>query len=125
MTLTDAADVWHFTPEELGVHNLQPCATDDRSVVYVLHFDPPLHHARHYIGIAHDGDVTRRLRQHRKGRGSSLVAAAIAAGSFVSVVLILPGDLGLERRLHNRHGTRVCPVCKGEGVPLSAQGVLL
>jgi len=118
MTLPDAADVWHFTPEELGVHGLAPLLDSPQSVVYVLHFDPPFHHARHYIGIALDGNVTRRLREHSRGRGSGLVAAAIAAGSFVSVVLKLPGDRGLERRLHNRHGTRVCPVCRGQGVLL-------
>jgi hypothetical protein len=118
MMLPAAADVWRFTPDELGVHGLAPLVAAPESVVYVLHFDPPLHHARHYIGIAHDGDVARRLREHRKGRGSGLVAAVFAAGSFVSVVLLLPGNLGLERRLHNRHGTRVCPVCKGQGVLL-------
>jgi hypothetical protein len=29
-------------------------------------------------------------------------------------VLSLPGDRGLERRMHNRHGTRVCPRCRSQ-----------
>ncbi len=80
--------------------------------VYVLHLDPPLAHARHYVGIALDGNVLRRVRQHMSGQGSPLVAAAVAAGCQVRVVLDVPGDRGLERRWHNAHGTRVCPECK-------------
>ena len=39
-----------------------------RPVVYVLHFDKPLHHARHYIGIALDGDAERRFAGHLAGQ---------------------------------------------------------
>ncbi len=79
---------------------------------YLLHLDPPLAHARHYAGIALDGDVPRRVREHITGRGSPLIAAAVAAGCQVRVVLDVPGDRGLERRWHNAHGTRVCPECR-------------
>ncbi len=79
---------------------------------YLLHLDPPLAHARHYAGIALDGDVPRRVREHVTGHGSPLIAAAVAAGCQVRVVLDVPGDRGLERRWHNAHGTRVCPECK-------------
>jgi len=79
---------------------------------YLLHLDPPLAHARHYAGIALDGNVPRRVREHITGRGSPLIAAAVAAGCQVRVVLDMPGDRGLERRWHNAHGTRVCPECK-------------
>jgi len=79
---------------------------------YLLHLDPPLVHARHYAGIALDGNVPRRVREHITGQGSPLIAAAVAAGCQVRVVLDVPGDRGLERRWHNAHGTRVCPECK-------------
>ncbi len=84
--------------------------------MYVLHFDRPYlsgHHpgARHYVGIALDGDVQRRLRQHLKGQGSPLVEAVVRAGIAVRVVLDVPGDRRLERRWHQRHGSRVCPEC--------------
>jgi len=112
MTLPDAADVWQWTVFDLELAALPMTPHFEESTVYVLHFDPPYGHARHYIGIAHDGNVLRRLAQHRAGRGSPLVRAAYEADCFVSVVLTLPGDLGLERRFHNRHGTRVCPLCR-------------
>ena len=103
-----------------------PVAVDGqpRSAIYVLEFSRPLAHARHYIGIALDGDVERRLSEHfaieacqRAGahlpshRGSPLVCAVLRAGIGVELVAVIVGDRGLERRLHNRHGTRVCPRC--------------
>jgi hypothetical protein len=36
--------------------------------VYLLHFDTPYRHARHYLEYAADLDV--RLAQHRAGRGA-------------------------------------------------------
>lgn len=63
------------------------------------------HHAGHYVGIALDGNVQRRVSEHLSGHGSPLVAAAIEAGLEARLVLDVPGDRGLERRLHNRHAT--------------------
>ena len=87
-------------------------------VVYVLHFSVPFHGAngrhigaQHYVGYAADGDTQRRLAEHLNGKGSPLVKAVVAAGIGVHLVAVMPGDRGLERRLHNRHGTRVCPRC--------------
>lgn len=80
--------------------------------VYLLHFDPPLRHASHYIGIAEDGDVQRRLGEHLRGLGSPLVAAAVSAGSTVRVVRTWEGDRGTERRKKNSHGPDVCPECR-------------
>jgi hypothetical protein len=83
--------------------------------VYLLHFDRPLAHARHYVGVDLDGDPHRRLAEHLAGQGSPLVRAVVAAGIGVDLVLSAPGDRKLERRWHNRHGTRICPRCKGQG----------
>lgn len=82
--------------------------------VYVLHFGRAYHHARHYVGIALDGDVHRRFVEHLYGHGSPLVRAVVAAGIDVQVVLDVPGDRGLERRMHNRHRSRLCPICRNE-----------
>jgi len=78
-------------------------------VVYVLCFRRPFHGAngrhpgaRHYIGIALDGDVERRLQEHLSGHGSPLVRAVVAAGIGVDLVLTVPGDRYLERRFHWR-----------------------
>ena len=46
--------------------------------------------------------------------GSPLVAAAVAAGRAIDLVLSVRGDRGLERKWHNRHGTRNCPRCKSQ-----------
>jgi hypothetical protein len=92
--------------------------------VYVLHLSEPLAHARGYVGWA--ADIARRVAEHldveacrqagfhvASHRGSPLVCAAIRSGRSVIVVQLYPGgDRGLERRLHNRHHPRICPVCR-------------
>lgn len=79
---------------------------------YLLHFDPPYHHAKHYIGWT--VDLEARVDRHFDGHGSPLVRAAIEAGVVITVARVWPdGDRTLERKLHNRHGTRLCPICKG------------
>jgi hypothetical protein len=83
-------------------------------VVYLLHFDRPLAHAQHYVGIALDGDPLRRLAEHLAGHGSPLVRAVVEAGIRVDLVLSVPGDRRLERRMHNRHGSGLCPICKAK-----------
>jgi hypothetical protein len=87
--------------------------------VYVLCFSEPFHGAngrhigaRHYIGWTCDPTPERRVAEHLAGQGSPLVAAVVAAGIGVELARWQPGDRGLERRLHNRHGTRVCPRCR-------------
>jgi hypothetical protein len=81
--------------------------------LYLLHFEPRLHHAGHYLGFA--VDVERRVGEHLAAgaKASPLVRAAIAAGSVVELVRTWPaGDRTLERRLkREKHGPRLCPVC--------------
>ena len=103
--------------------------------VYLLHIEPPLHHAAHYAGWTADTDPTRRIGEHLAGRfkpdangalryvgtGSPLVAAALATGRRVDLVLAVPGDRGLERKWHNAHGTRVCPRCHSQRPPRPRQ----
>ena len=90
-------------------------------VIYVLHFGRPYHHARHDVGIALDGDVRRRMREHLRGQGSPLVRAVAAAGIDIHLVLEVFGDRRLERRFHNRHGTRICPLCRHQPRPWPRQ----
>ena len=97
--------------------------------VYLLHFSQPYRGAngrhpqgaRHYIGVALDGDVQRRVAEHLSGHGSPLVRAVVAAGIAVDLVLDVPGDRGLERRMHNRHGPRLCPCCRAQRLPRPCQ----
>ena len=102
---------------------------------YLLCIQPPYHHAAHYAGWTADADPTRRIGEHLAGRfepdadgelryvgtGSPLVAAALAAGRRVDLVLAVPGDRGLERKWHNAHGTRVCPRCHSQRPPRPRQ----
>ncbi|MGW4961785.1 hypothetical protein ACWEPL_31610 [Nonomuraea sp. NPDC004186] len=79
--------------------------------VYLLHFDRPYKHARHYIGWT-PGDLTRRLRQHRNGTGARLLQVITAAGIDFAVARVWNGGRNLERSLKNRGGaSRSCPLC--------------
>ena len=46
--------------------------------VYLLHFDQPYKHARHYIGWA--VNLTARLAAHERGYGARLLAVVRDAG---------------------------------------------
>jgi cytosine/adenosine deaminase-related metal-dependent hydrolase len=85
-------------------------------MIYILHIDPPLAHARHYVGWTADEDVSRRVREHLEQTGrrpSRLVAAALAAGRAVTLAGALEGDRALERRLKARKGAAsFCPLCR-------------
>ena len=80
-------------------------------IVYLLHFERSYRHARHYIGFTQN--LEQRLEQHRAGRGSPLVAAAIADGIDFQLAAIWEGDRHDERRLHRPKNTRarLCPLC--------------
>ena len=80
-------------------------------IVYLLHFDRSYRHARHYIGFTQN--LEQRLEEHRAGRGSPLIAAAIADGIDFQLAAIWEGDRHDERRLHRQKNTRarLCPIC--------------
>ena len=85
-------------------------------MIYILHIDPPYHHARHYVGWTKDEDVTRRVSQHLKQTGSrpsKLVRAALEGGRTVTLVTTLEGDRDLEREIKRGGNTaRYCPLCR-------------
>ena len=80
-------------------------------MIYLLHFDRPYRHARHYLGYARR--LAPRLARHMEGRGARLMAAVSRAGIGVTVARTWPeGDRTLERQLHNRNNNpKLCPVC--------------
>lgn len=81
------------------------------ALIYILHIDPPLKHARHYVGFTEDEDVTRRVNQHLNQTGrrpSKLVRAALEAGCTVTLAGTLEGDREFERRLKRRGGASRC-----------------
>jgi predicted GIY-YIG superfamily endonuclease len=83
-------------------------------MVYLIHFSQKLSHAQHYLGFV-DGNLKRRIRLHKSGRGAKLLAAVNLNGIDWQVVRVWPeGDRELERKLKNYKKARCfCPVCRG------------
>jgi predicted GIY-YIG superfamily endonuclease len=78
--------------------------------VYLIHFDRPYKHARHYIGWASDLDA--RLTEHAAGRGARLLAVVKAAGIGWTLARTWTGSRVRERQLKNQGGaSRRCPAC--------------
>ena len=82
--------------------------------IYLIHFDRPYKHARHYIGWTKD--LEARLAIHKAGDGARLLRAVNQADIGWRVVRTWEGTRDDERRLHNQKNSpsRLCPVCKAE-----------
>ena len=86
-------------------------------MVYLLHFERPYHHARHYLGFTEDLDT--RLEAHRTGDPHThhrLMQVVAAAGiGFVLARTWNTEDRAFERRLKRwKCAPRLCPICSGE-----------
>lgn len=84
-------------------------------MVYLICFEKPFKHARHYIGFAETMDsFEKRIACHRKGRGAKLLDHVTKAGINFEVVRTWPdGDRNFERKLKNRKkSSDLCPHCK-------------
>lgn len=78
--------------------------------VYLLHFDRPYEHARHYLGWT--VDLPARLAEHAAGRGARLLTVVRAAGIGWALARTWPGDRHRERQLKRQGGaSRRCPLC--------------
>jgi predicted GIY-YIG superfamily endonuclease len=83
-------------------------------MVYLLHFERPYFHARHYIGFTNDR-IEQRLEEHKKGDGARLMQVITQAGIGFEVARTWEGDRSLERQLKNRkNAARLCPICRAE-----------
>lgn len=85
-------------------------------MVYLIHFNTPLHHARHYIGYSADDLFDKRIECHRSGRGSKLLAHLNRIGTGWHVVRLWLGEDGnFERKLKNNHSSKkLCPICQAQ-----------
>ena len=80
--------------------------------VYLLHFDRPFKHARHYCGWAPPRRLDGRLRDHARGRGANLLKYALAAGITWELARTWEGGRTRERQIKNQGGlSRSCPMC--------------
>lgn len=91
--------------------------TGQIGTVYLLHFDTPYHHAKHYVGFT-KRRLGIRLGEHCRGNGSALTTAATAAGITMRLARAWYNvDQAREKTIKCRGETpRLCPICN----PLSA-----
>jgi predicted GIY-YIG superfamily endonuclease len=82
--------------------------------IYLLHFEQPFKHARHYMGWA--SKLEERLYHHEQGTGANLLRHVKAAGISWELVRTWNNvDRNEERRMKNMGGlARVCPLCQAE-----------
>ncbi len=93
--------------------------------VYLLHFDHPYKHARHYVGWARN--VKRRLAEHAAGRGARLLEVVKAAGIGWQLARMWPGSRARERQIKRQGGhARHCPMCgvRPRALPRNRDGSL-
>jgi predicted GIY-YIG superfamily endonuclease len=88
-------------------------------VVYLLHFDRPYKHAKHYIGMT-TITAARRIERHRLGDGARLLQVVKAAGIGFTCARVwrchsTTEAWTLERQLKQRSATRHCPICRRGG----------
>jgi predicted GIY-YIG superfamily endonuclease len=96
------------------MHSTDPGA----GTIYLIHFDTPYKHARHYTGWTTDLDA--RLQAHREGRGSRLMEVITKAGITWRLARTWPGGRDRERAIKNRHeAPRLCPECSAPPRPVS------
>jgi predicted GIY-YIG superfamily endonuclease len=81
--------------------------------VYLIHFEQPYRHAKHYVGFT--TDLPARIADHRAGVGSRLLQVVNDAGIKWEVARTWQGDRKLERQLKRRKETpALCPLCAGD-----------
>jgi len=91
---------------------------DSSGTVYLLHLDPPLKHARHYLGWT--SNLDRRLEAHRSGRGARLMEVVKEAGGTFRLARTWVGSKSLERAIKDRkEAPKLCPVCTPEPPSMS------
>ncbi len=86
---------------------------ENKGTVYLLCFDKPYKHARHYIGFCENGNVEKRINRHYKGNSSRLLRAVAKAGVNWEVVRTWENvTRNFERKLKNqKNAKKLCPRC--------------
>lgn len=87
--------------------------------VYILHFDRPHHHARHYIGCC--SNLHHRMLAHSNGEGANLmkVLVGLGIGWTIGGLYFIQDESKMrriERRAKNqKNSERFCELCSPEG----------
>lgn len=91
-------------------------------MVYILHLDTPLKHARHYVGFSTSSrTLEERLEHHRNGTaGCRFTEVLRELGITFTLAYVYQGkkyDRTFERRLKNtKHIPRYCPICNPNAI---------
>jgi predicted GIY-YIG superfamily endonuclease len=78
---------------------------------YLLHFETPYKHARHYLGSTQN--LQARLMQHQSGTGARLMEVITQAGIRWHVARTWEGGRDVEQILKTqKNSPRLCPTCQ-------------
>lgn len=85
-----------------------------RGCIYLLCFERPYKHARHYLGFAASPTPDERIAEHRAGTGARLLAVIREAGIGFHVARVWTGATrDDERALKDRKSSaKLCPLCR-------------
>ncbi|PZS30208.1 MAG: endonuclease [Pseudonocardiales bacterium] len=90
-------------------------------MVYLLHFDQPYKHAKHYLGWASDLDA--RVAEHGHAHGARLISVIAEHGITWRLARTRPGTRHRERQLKRQGGkSRLCPLCGITPCPATVRG---
>jgi predicted GIY-YIG superfamily endonuclease len=99
-----------ITTTSLATAVYEAALAADHAVVYLLHFDRPYRHARHYTGWT--GNLDARLDDHAHGHGARLLQVVKDAGIGWTLARTWTGPRTKERALKKQGGAaRRCPLC--------------
>jgi hypothetical protein len=89
-------------------------AAGHAGVIYLLHFDRPHKHARHYTGWTESsGSLKVRLDRHEQGGGARLLEIVHAAGITWQLARTWTGPRSRERQIKRQGAaSRRCPLCR-------------
>lgn len=78
--------------------------------VYLIHFDRPIFHSRHYLGCT--SSLRARLLRHALGNGANLLRVARHRDIEWTVARIWRAGFDVERNLKDlKNMPRYCPMC--------------
>lgn len=81
-------------------------------MVYLLYYNKPIHHAKHYMGCT--SNLSNRIKCHRNGNSKAHLPMAFhKLGIGFEVSRIWDGDFALEKKLKKyKNNRRLCPFCQ-------------
>ena len=89
-------------------------------MIYLLHYDKPLHHAQHYLGSCDDA---QRIQDHGTGTSRARLPQVFCLlGVQFVVARTWEGGRTGERKLKNQKNARVlCPICRTKKLSVRAK----